>query len=39
MTAITVVTVKEQHLLAVRTSADFAEIPARRRTDMYHLLA
>ncbi len=39
MTAITVVTVEEQSLLTARTSANFTEIPAKRRTDMYHLLA
>ena len=32
MTRITIVTVEEQHLLAARTRA-------KRRTDMYHLLA
>ena len=39
MTEITIVTVEEQHFLAARTSVNFAEIPAKRRTDMYHLLA
>ena len=36
MTEITIVTVEEQHLLAARSRHDD---PAKRRTDMYHLLA
>ncbi len=40
MTNISIVTVDEQHLLAAReVYGDWHEDPARRRTDMYHLLA